>query len=64
MSCIEPVEALMALDPSIIPASNDYLFLMVKTISALLLIFMASQQKMITKSINHTAHLGFLEARI
>ena len=28
MSCIEPVEALMALDPSSIPASNDYLFLM------------------------------------
>ena len=28
MSCIEPVEALTALDPSSIPASNDYLFLM------------------------------------
>ena len=28
MSCIEPVAALMALDPSSIPASNDYLFLM------------------------------------
>ena len=28
MSCIEPVTALMALDPSSIPASNDYLFLM------------------------------------
>ena len=28
MSCIEPVEALMALDPTIIPASNDYLVLM------------------------------------
>ena len=28
MSCIEPVEALMALDLTIIPASNDYLFLM------------------------------------
>ena len=28
MSCIEPAEVLMALDPSSIPASNDYLFLM------------------------------------
>ena len=28
MSCIEPVEALMAFDPSSIPASNDHLFLM------------------------------------
>ena len=28
MSCIEPMEVLMALDPSSIPASNDYLFLM------------------------------------
>ena len=28
MSCIEPVEALMVLDSSSIPASNDYLFLM------------------------------------
>ena len=28
MSCIEPVEALTALDPSSIPASNDYLSLM------------------------------------
>ena len=28
MSCIKPVEALTALDPISIPASNDYLFLM------------------------------------
>ena len=28
MSCIKPVEALRALDPSSIPVSNDYLFLM------------------------------------